>query len=83
MASIYLRRQTWWIQFYPAMGGKPLRISFETSNRAQADLLRKKIELLLGLADPRLQEVDVPESVRTHLALPPRASFQRALSRPL
>jgi integrase len=74
MASIYLRHQTWWIQFYPTTGGKPLRISLETPNPAQADLLRKKVELLLKLASPRLQELELPETLRILLAPFPFAS---------
>jgi len=70
MASIFQRRQTWWIKFKAPGDGANVRESLQVQDRAKAELLRQRISLELALTEPRLQAVQVPDRVRQHYSLP-------------
>jgi len=62
MATINLRRQTWWIQFYHPITRKLVRESLGTPDQARADLLRQRIEPEIALLDPRFRNSGDTES---------------------
>lgn len=78
MASTYLRRQQWWIKFQLPGTKRIIRESLETGDPSRAELLRQKIELEVGLLDPRFQTMSLPERIRAELT--PGASVAAAIA---
>lgn len=63
MASIYLRRSNWWIQFYHPHTRALIRESLGTTDPARAKLLQERIEHEVALLDLRFQAVEIPPAV--------------------
>lgn len=70
MASIYLRRQQWWVKFRHPMTGKIIPESLETGDEARAEILRERIDHEVALLDPRFQLSPLPARLRTELGAP-------------
>lgn len=68
MASKYLRRSHWWIQFYHPVTRALIRESLDTSDEARAELLRERLDHEVALLDPRYQAVELPPRVREIVA---------------
>ncbi len=79
MASKYLRRSTWWIQFYHPVTRALIRESLDTADEAKAELLRERIDHEVALLDPRYEAVELPPRVRE---IVPTGSHGRALTVP-
>ena len=60
MASIYLRRKSFWLQCYHPLTREPVRESLQTSDKAKADLVTEKLNLHLELLRPELQRLTLP-----------------------
>jgi len=83
MASIYKRPDsgTYWLSSYPHKGGKLVRVSLGTSDAEQAELVRRKAELLEQVE--RLGEVQIPEElIRWFTPLSPTHKPTAALLQP-
>ena len=64
MASKYLRRSNWWVQFYHPLTRELIRESLGTPHEVQAEILRERIDHEVALLDPRFQAVELPPRVR-------------------
>ena len=64
MASKYLRRSIWWIQFYHPLTRALIRESLDTHDEARAELIRERVDHEVALMDPRFQAVDIPSGIR-------------------
>jgi integrase len=68
MASKYLRRSLWWIQFYHPVTRALIRESLDTTDEARAELLRERLDHEVALLDPRFQATELPPRVREILS---------------
>ena len=68
MASLYRRRNQIWIKFGICDGGCVHRPSLQTSDWGQAELMKRKVELLTDLLDPVIAAVILPDQIGTMLA---------------
>lgn len=69
MASIFQRRNTWWVKFRHPATGLRIRESLETHDQARAELLRQRVELESALLDPRFQAAELPAALLTVLGM--------------
>jgi integrase len=75
MASLYLRRNQYWIKFRLPAVNEPCRLSLATRDMARARLMRQKVELMVALLTPELSGIQLPEALRI-LVLPPFPAAQ-------
>jgi hypothetical protein len=73
MASIYSRRNQIWIKFGTPGTGRVYRLSLQTSDWGRAELIQRKVELLVELLDPALVGLKVPEQILQLLPVAPGA----------
>jgi len=64
MASKYLRRSIWWIQFYHPVTRALIRESLDTADEYRAELIRERVDHEVALLDPRYRAVELPPQVR-------------------
>jgi hypothetical protein len=72
MASIYSRRNQIWIKFGTPGTGRVYRLSLQTSDWGRAELIQRKVELLVELLDPALVGLKVPEQILQLLPVAPK-----------
>jgi len=73
MAAIYWRGDdragAWWIKFYPQKGADAVRVSLDTVDNCQAELIQQWVELQVALRRPELSGIDLPQSLLNAFSL--------------
>lgn len=64
MASIYQRGNIFWMKTLDPRDGKLMRISLDTPDPAQAELIRKRWEAEVVMRAPEFQAVEIPSPLR-------------------